>query len=197
MNKTDQLKTIRDEVWNLTDSPLYTYRKENNYYPVLGDGSHDAQIMFVGEAPGRNEAETGKPFCGASGKILDQLLAGISLNRPDVYITNIVKDRPPANRDPSPAEIDLYAPFLIRQIDIIKPKVIATLGRFSMAYLMTHFGLEDKLQTISTLHGQVFPIKTATHSLTLVPLYHPAAAIYNRSKLPTLQQDFINIQNLL
>src|SRR3989338_281686 len=137
--KYELLKQIKEEVVNLKDSPLYEYRIENNYFPVIGEGSHDAKIMFVGEGPGKNEAETGKPFCGASGKVLTQLIESIGLQRSDVYITNVVKDRPPDNRDPLPQEISLYAPFLDRQIEIIQPKVVATLGRYSMAYIMSRF----------------------------------------------------------
>ena len=129
MPKFDQLKAIRDEAIALKQSPLYEYRTSNRYYPVIGEGSHDANIMFVGEAPGKNEAETGRPFCGAAGKFLTELIEGIGLKREQVYITNVVKDRPPENRDPTPEEIEIYAPFLDRQIDIIQPKVIATLGR--------------------------------------------------------------------
>lgn len=193
-NRTTKLKKIKDEVLNLVDSPLYEYRTQNNYYPVLGEGSHTAKIVFVGEAPGKNEAETARPFCGAAGKILDELLASIQLNREDVYITNIVKDRPPNNRDPSQAEIDLYAPFLMRQLKIIKPKVLATLGRFSMAYLMTQFGLEDKLKPISQMHGQTF---STSDGLIIVPLYHPAVALYNRNQLPSLLKDFVVLKSLL
>ena len=130
--KSEALKKIKEEIIALKESPLYSYRTENKYFPVIGEGSHDADIVFIGEAPGRNEAETGRPFCGRSGKLLDEFLVSIDLQREKVYITSIVKDRPPQNRDPLPAEIELYAPFLDRQIEIIKPKVIATLGRFSM-----------------------------------------------------------------
>src|SRR2546423_1687564 len=105
--KAEQLKKVREEILNLKDSPLYAYRKENNYFPVIGEGNQGAHVMFIGEAPGKNEALTGKPFCGASGKILDQMLARIGVSRDNVYITNIVKDRPPENRDPTPHEIEL------------------------------------------------------------------------------------------
>ena len=197
MTKTSKLKKIKDQVWNLKKSPLYKYRMENNYYPVLGQGSHDAKVIFIGEAPGRNEAETGQPFCGASGKILDQLLAHIKLDRKKVYVTNIVKDRPPNNRDPKPEEIKLYTPFLLAQINIIQPKVIATLGRFSMAFILEQFGLEDKLQVISKLHGQIFDVKTDYGSVKIIPLYHPAVAIYNRNQLPTLMADFKTLSSNL
>ncbi|OGD96406.1 uracil-DNA glycosylase, partial [Candidatus Curtissbacteria bacterium RIFCSPLOWO2_01_FULL_41_28] len=139
LNRTVQLKKIRDEIWNLSKSPLYNYRKKNNYFPVIGEGNHFSKIIFIGEAPGQREAETGRPFCGAAGKILDELLVSIDLKRKDVYITNVVKDRPPNNRDPEPEEIKLYSPFLDRQILIIKPKIIATLGRFSTKYILEKF----------------------------------------------------------
>ena len=190
MNKTDQLKSIRDTVWKLTNSPLYTYRKQNNYYPVLGEGNHNAAIMFIGEAPGKNEAETGRPFCGAAGHVLTELINVIGLTRDQVYITNIVKDRPPENRDPTGAEIELYAPFLDKQISVIKPKVIATLGRFSMAYLLNRYNAEEKDQTISRLHGSVISIKEAFNHVYLVPLYHPAVALYNANQMTTLKKDF-------
>ena len=135
-DRSQALKQIREEVQNLKESPLYQERVNNQTLPVIGEGSHNAQLMFIGEAPGRNEAKTGRPFCGSAGKILDDLLTSIGVKREAVYITNIVKDRPPSNRDPLPEEIAIYGPFLDRQIDIIKPLVIVTLGRFSMSYIM-------------------------------------------------------------
>lgn len=189
--KFDEMKKIRDEIFNLKKSPLYKDRIEGKYFPVIGEGSHDSQIMFIGEAPGKNEALTGKPFCGASGRILDELLNHIKVNRGDVYITNIVKDRPPQNRDPKPDEIKLYSPFLDRQIEIIKPKVIATLGRFSMEYIMKKFGLEEELGIISEMHGKSFEAETSSGTkLHIIPLYHPAVAVYNRNQLPDLKKDF-------
>jgi uracil-DNA glycosylase len=189
--KTEQLRKIKDEILVLSESPLYSYRTENNYFPVIGEGSHDAQIMFVGEAPGENEAKTGRPFCGRAGTILDELLQSVGVERKEVYITNIVKDRPPKNRDPLLDEIDLYAPFLDRQIEIIKPKVIATLGRFSMGYIMNRYGLEWELGPISSLHGKIFETEMPWgDKVKIVPLYHPAAAIYNQSLKETLVEDF-------
>lgn len=188
--RTQKLKTIRDEVWDLTASPLYNYRKKNNYYPVLGAGSHHATIVFIGEAPGKNEAETGQPFCGAAGKILDELLSSVHIKRSDVYITNIVKDRPPGNRDPSPEEISIYAPFLVRQLEIIKPKIIAPLGRFSMDFIMKLYHLDDKLQKISLLHGKVFEAHAQWGIINIIPLYHPAVALYNANQLNLLKNDF-------
>src|ERR1700751_4396088 len=131
-NKTELLKQIKDEVVNLGKGELYKERIKNKVFPVIGEGSHDAAIMFIGEAPGKNEAATGRPFVGAAGKILTQMLEELGIKREDIYITNIVKDRPHQNRDPLPEEIGAYGPFLDRQIGIIQPKVLATLGRFSM-----------------------------------------------------------------
>ena len=189
-DRSDLLRAIRDEVVDLTESPLYQYRVDNGYYPVIGQGNHYADIMFIGEAPGKNEAEIGRPFCGASGRVLDELLATIALNRDDVYVTNILKDRPPNNRDPVRAEIDLYAPFLERQIDIIQPKVIATLGRFAMDFILRQFGSLQAGLRISQLHGSVIKVRTAYGSASVVPLFHPAAALYNASQRTTLEQDF-------
>lgn len=185
-NRTEQLRKIRDEIVAAKNSPLYDFRVKNNFLPVIGEGDHCAKIMFIGEAPGKNEALTGRPFCGAAGKILDELLQSIKIERKSVYVTNIVKDRPPFNRDPLPEEIEFYAPFLVRQIEIIKPEVIATLGRFSMDYIMKKFGLESELKSISLMHGKIFSIG----EIKIIPLYHPAVAIYNIHEKETLKKDF-------
>ena len=186
--KTTALLAIKQELLADHQTPLFAYRTANKYWPVIGEGSHEAKIMFIGEAPGKNEALSGRPFCGAAGKILDELLGSIGLSRAEVYVTNIVKDRPPENRDPEPAEIDYYAPYLDRQIEILQPKVIATLGRFSMSYLLNKYNLPAG--SISNLHGQVLEIEAPFGPITLVPLYHPAAAIYNQHLKETLKQDF-------
>ena len=184
------LKKIRDELIDLTESPLYEYRRKNGYHPVIGEGNHHATIMFVGEAPGENEAKQGRPFCGAAGKVLDELIVLIGLKREDVYITNIVKDRPPENRDPLPAEIELYSPFLDRQIKIIQPTVIATLGRYSMKYIMERYDLFFELSPISQIHGKVFETKIDYGIVKIVPLYHPAVALYSSSQKTVLMADF-------
>lgn len=197
--RTELLKKIKNEVLDLKASPLYQERVKNGVFPVIGEGSHYAKIMFVGEAPGRNEAATGRPFCGAAGKLLDEFLASAGISRKDVYITNIVKDRPPFNRDPLPEEIKAYAPFLDRQIDIIQPEVIATLGRFSMDYIMRRFSLADvysvysgltTINTISQMHGKIFEAETDYGKVKIIPLYHPAVAIYNRTTKDVLISDF-------
>lgn len=149
---------------------------------VFGDGSPDAEIVFIGEAPGKNEDLQGKPFVGAAGKFLDEMLATINLKREDVYITNIVKYRPPNNRDPLPAEKEAFLPFLNQQLNIIDPKMIVTLGRHSMDVLLP--GLK-----ISQVHGQPKRYK----SRVFLPLFHPAAALYNGQLRNTLIDDFMKI----
>ena len=190
MSKTDEMRQIKDEVLNLKTSPLYKYRTDNKYFPVIGEGSHDAEIMFVGEAPGKTEATTGRPFCGAAGKVLDQLLGHIGLDRKSVYITNIVKDRPPGNRDPLPDEIEVYSKFLDRQVEIIQPKIIATLGRHSMKYIMGKFGLSNQLKSISQCHGLSYGAKTNYGDIKIATLYHPAVGVYNNHQIPMLKKDF-------
>jgi uracil-DNA glycosylase len=184
------LKEIRNEITNLSASPLYDYRTSNNYFPVIGEGDVNAKIMFIGEAPGEQEAKTGRPFVGASGRLLDELLKSIDLAREAVYITNIVKDRPPDNRDPRKDEIKLYTPFLVRQIEIIQPKVFATLGRFSMEFILTLFDSPQKKDKITALHGQVIEVTTSYGKAHVVPLYHPAVALYTASQKDVLKADF-------
>lgn len=188
--KFEKMKDIRNRLLSLEESPLYKYRVENKFFPVVGEGSHSAHIMFIGEAPGKNEAETARPFCGKSGKVLDEMLESIELNRSDVYITNIVKDRPPENRDPTQEEINLYAPFLDEQINIIQPTVIATLGRFSMNYIMAHFGLTAMIDSIGKIHGKEFVANTDYGPIVVIPLYHPAVALYDGSNKETILKDF-------
>lgn len=184
------MDAIEKELKNLKRSPLYTYRTENNYTPVIGEGSQSAHIMFVGEAPGKTEAETGKPFCGRSGKMLDELLASIGMDRTTVYVTNLVKDRPQDNRDPSQDEIALYGPLLARQISLIQPHIVVALGRLSMKYLFETYGLAEHLAPISKIHGTEFKGTTSYGTVTVVALYHPAFALYNGSMKPVLKKDF-------
>lgn len=189
-DKTKRMKEIKEEVINLKGSPLYKYRIQNKSFPVIGEGSHESTIMFIGEAPGRNEAATGKPFCGASGRILDELLEHIGLERSSVYVTNVVKDRPPENRDPSPEEIKLYGPFLDRQIEILQPRAIVSLGRFSMKYILEKFGKSDWMDGISQIHGKVFEAKAPYGIVKIIPMFHPAVVVYDASKKNDLKKDF-------
>lgn len=149
---------------------------------VFGDGNPSAEIVFIGEAPGKNEDIQGKPFVGAAGKFLDEMLAQIGLERKDVYITNIVKYRPPNNRDPLPEEKAAFLPFLQAQLDIIQPVLVITLGRHSMNCFL------PDLQ-ISKVHGQPKRYK----GQVFLPLFHPAAALYNGGMRQTLIDDFMKI----
>ena len=188
--KIEKLEKIKKILNSNQDSPLYSYRKKNHYEPVIGEGDPDANIMFIGEAPGAKEAETGRPFVGRAGQKLNSLLKSIELNREDVYITNIVKDRPPDNRDPRAAEIEFYAPYLQQQIEIIQPKVIATLGRFSMKFILERFELPEQDQAIGELHGKLIETNASFGRIKILPLYHPAAIFYNRKLEPVVEKDF-------
>lgn len=188
-SKQEALEGLYEQLEELTTSPLYGYRQEHGFLPVIGDGNVEAQIVFVGEAPGKSEALSGKPFMGAAGKMLNTLLASIDLKREDVYITNLVHDRPPDNRDPNPAEIALYSPFLLQTIRIIQPIVIATLGRHSLKFLLQTYGAKEVNETITTLHGKPISVLSEWGKVTIVPLYHPAYALYNGSKREILIKD--------
>lgn len=156
---------------------------------VIGDGNPDARIVFIGEAPGKAEDEQGLPFVGASGKFLNEMLAQAGLVRSDVYITNIVKYRPPNNRDPLPEEKKAFWPYLLRQLEIIDPRVIITLGRHSMEYFIPD-------AKISQQHGQAKRVKYHDSEFLVIPLYHPAAALYNGSMRTTLIEDFLAAKTL-
>ncbi len=197
MTKTERLREIKDEILRLKKSPLYKERVENKVFPVIGEGSHDAVVMFIGEAPGAREAATGRPFCGSAGKILDECLKEIEFKREEAYITNILKDRPPRNRDPLPEEIEIYTPFLDRQINIIQPRIIVSLGRFSAEYILKKFNLGEKMRTITALHGIPFDAQTKYGTIKILPLLHPAMAVYNRSKKDLLMEGFFSLKKLL
>jgi uracil-DNA glycosylase family 4 len=187
---TEELRKIKEEVLNCKKCSLYKERVENRFYPVIGEGSHQAKIMFVGEAPGLEEAKTGLPFCGVAGKILDELLASVRIARKDVYICNLLKDRPPGNRDPQPEEIKACFPYLERQLEIIKPKIICPLGRYATKFLMEKLGLANQVEGISKIHGRLFESKSLFQSTTIIPFYHPAVATYNVNMKEVLKKDF-------
>lgn len=157
---------------------------------VMGDGNIDAEIVLIGEAPGKNEDEQGLPFVGAAGKFLNSMLDSAGLKRSDVYITNIVKYRPPNNRDPLPEEKKSFWPYLVRQLDAIQPEIVVTLGRHSMEYF-----LPDR--KISEIYGQPKRIAFGDYKLVVVPLYHPAAALYNGSMRATLTDDFKKLLKII
>ncbi len=157
---------------------------------VMGDGNPDADIVFIGEAPGKKEDESGLPFVGAAGKFLDEMLSQAGMSRKDVYITNIVKYRPPNNRDPDPEEKRDFWPYLLRQLEIIQPKAVITLGRHSgMAFIPDLH--------ISRDHGNARWVQYQGLRFLMIPLYHPAAALYNGGLRQTLIDDFLKVSELI
>ncbi len=180
----DRLAELREEMIAKSDCcGLKPVRK----HLVFGTGSATADLMFVGEAPGRTEDEMGLPFVGAAGKLLDRLLARIGLSRDQVYIANVLKCRPPKNRDPLPEEIERCKPYLIKQIEIIRPKVIATLGNHATKLML------DTSVGITKLHGK----KVVHPDYVIFPLYHPAAALYTPAYVDALEKDFDELQKVL
>lgn len=157
---------------------------------VMGEGNPDATIVFIGEAPGKNEDLQGKPFVGAAGKFLNEMLAQAGMDRSDVYITNIVKYRPPNNRDPLPEEKKAFLPYLLKQLQIIQPKVVITLGRHSMEYFLP--GMK-----IGEIHGQPKRVAFGDRKLVIMPLFHPAAALYNSGLRQTLIDDFLKVPEVI
>ena len=186
--RRDQLTSVYHESRGCTRCPeLARTRKQ----VVFGAGNADADLMFVGEAPGAKEDDLGIPFVGAAGKLLDELLAGVGLARADVFIANTLMCRPPGNRDPLPAEIDNCQGYLMQKVELIAPRVICTLGNFATKLL------RGEPVGISRLHGQAEIITVGQRAVRLYPLYHPAAALYTRSLLETLRADVARLPALL
>ena len=187
MDRKEELKKIHEKWFVECKCEL----KKTATQPVPGDGSPDAKIVFIGEAPGKSEDEKGIPFVGAAGKFLAEMLENIKLKREDIYITNIVKYRPPNNRDPLPEEKDACREWLIEELNFIKPKLIVFLGRHSM----NDFFPAEK---ISTIHGKLLIKKfNKIQTKYFLPLYHPAAALYNGGMRETLMEDFQKIPKIL
>ena len=182
MEYGDELKKVAQEVAVCSKCELHFSRK----LAVPGDGPANTPIMFVGEGPGFHENEQGKPFVGAAGKFLDELLGKIGMKRQEVFITNVVKCRPPGNRDPLPQELAACSGYLERQIQAINPKVIVSLGRFSMAHFLPN-------AKISEVHGQGMKVK----GRLIVAMYHPAAALHQQSLRPTIEADFAHLPELI
>jgi uracil-DNA glycosylase family 4 len=187
VDRASALRAYADETAGCTRCALADGRTQ----VVFGVGNPDADLMFVGEAPGFHEDQQGIPFVGQAGKLLDRLLGGIGLERGDIYIANVLKCRPPQNRDPQPEEIAACEPHLFRQIELIQPKLVATLGNFATKLL------SGKPLGITRVHGHEQPVMLGTSRVLLYPLYHPAAALYTPSMLKVLEQDFARIPELI
>lgn len=186
MNKKEELEKIKLDME--ADKTLPLISKPEDVIP--GYGNPDSKIFLIGEAGGYHESIERKPFVGAAGKLLTNLLNSIGINREDVYITNMVKTRPPENRDPSDVELAAYGKYLDRELEVIEPKVIITLGRFSMARFMP-------FARISTVHGKPERVKWRDKELVVVPMYHPAAALRNGSVMAQEKEDFLKLPKIL
>jgi DNA polymerase len=164
---------------------------------VVGKGNLKADILFIGEAPGRNEDEQGLPFVGAAGKNLDKLLHEVGLSIDDIYIANILKCRPPDNRDPTPEEIKAHTPWLMKQIHEIKPKVICSLGNYATKFFLSKCNPDDmdKQPGRTQVHGKVKMIQISDMKIKLIPLFHPAAIIYNRKLITEWENDMKIVKN--
>ena len=182
-----RLELLKEEASGCTRCRL----AEGRTQVVFGVGSPDADLMLVGEAPGFHEDKQGYPFVGQAGKLLDKLLAGIGLTRADVYVANVLKCRPPGNRDPMADEIELCEGYLFRQIEAIEPKLVATLGNFATKLL------SGKPLGITRVHGQEQEVTLGGNRVLLYPLYHPAAALYTPKMLEVLEEDFARIPKLI
>ncbi len=181
-SSNDMLMQVAGEVSDCTKCVLHHSRK----LAVPGEGPANAEIMFIGEGPGFYENEQGRPFVGASGKFLDELLESIHMQRTDVFIANVVKCRPPGNRDPLPDELAACSDYLERQIKAINPKAIVTLGRYSMAHFLPN-------ARISEIHGKVMFVR----GRLIVCMYHPAAALHQKSLKTTIEEDFARLPELI
>lgn len=186
MSKLEELQKLEEEMEADSSLPLKT--SETNL--VFGVGDPDAKILFIGEGPGYWENEKKEPFVGNAGKFLDQLLRSINIPRESVYITNVVHHRPPENRDPEPAEIAAYGNYLDKMINIIKPEIIITLGRFSMGKFLPEV-------KISTTHGKLHRVNWGGVEIAVVPMYHPAASLRNGSIMFEEKQDFLRLPDIL
>mgnify|MGYP002681760121 CR=1 FL=1 len=180
------LAEIAQRVANCQKCPLY----KNTTKPVPGEGNPKAEVMFIGEAPGFNEDQQGRPFVGRAGKLLDELLSSIKVARSDVFIANVVKHRPPENREPLPTEIEACREYLDRQIEIIQPKIIVTLGRFSLEKFIP--GVK-----ISQVHGLARFVEINGRKIIILPMFHPAAALRGAGVMNMLRQDFLKIPQFL
>jgi len=195
LSKAELMEKIADEVRVCVKCSLW--KKRRNAVP--GEGNIDTFVVFVGEAPGYWEDVKGLPFVGAAGKILNALLTKIGLPRDHVFITNVVKCRPPENRDPQPYEVETCTSFYLnRQIMLTQPKIIVTLGRHSTAYILSKAGLETKAsEGITQLHGKVIQTQFMNLPVSVIPMFHPAAVLHNPKYRDALEKDFDLLKNQL
>lgn len=195
MSSQEELQGIEQDLLNNLSCPL----RDASTNLVFGKGNSQAKIFFVGEAPGEQEDLQGMPFVGRAGKELDKLLHTIGLTIEEVYIANILKYRPPKNRNPTSEEMLNHTPYLVRQIHAIKPEVIVTLGNFSTRFVLNNFTVKgmNKIEGISSLHGQKKEIKIDNDNYVVIPMYHPAAMLYNPGLREVVEKDFLYIKKII
>jgi DNA polymerase len=195
MDKVAALEEIKNKILSNLKCPL----KDAATNLVFGKGNPNAPILFIGEAPGEKEDLEGKPFVGKAGKELDKLLHKIGLTLEDCYVANILKYRPPKNRDPNPEEIKAHTPYLIEQIKIINPKIIATLGNYSTKFVLAGFKTENmnEIQGVGSLHGKPKRIKGKNVEFLVVPIYHPAAMLYRPQLRIDTEKDFLVMKKII
>ncbi|HEX6482431.1 MAG TPA: uracil-DNA glycosylase [Ktedonobacteraceae bacterium] len=186
MSNQKQLQQLKTRMENDISLPL----RETATHLVFGEGNPDADLYFLGEAPGRFEDVQGRPFVGQAGKLLDKLLASIGMKREDVYISNMVRFRPPNNRPPTPAELTAFEPYVSEELEIVQPKLVVTLGRFAMEKFLPG-------EKISKIHGELRPVEWHGKTIKLFPLYHPSAALRSSSTRQALEEDFKKIPGVL
>jgi len=193
--KGEELELLREK----TLDNLHDNLSKDAQNLVFGKGNPEAPILFVGEAPGEKEDEQGIPFVGRAGKELDKLLNQIGLTLDDIYIANVLKYRPPQNRDPLPDEIERHKPYLIEQIKIIKPIIIATLGNYSTKLLLADFDVKQmkQIRGVTQIHGKAHNVDFGGQKSMLIPLYHPAAMLYRPQYRPQLEDDFKEMKNII
>ena len=186
------LRQLEKEVRSCIKCPLHLSRT----LAVPGEGDHNAKLMFIGEAPGYHEDLEGRPFVGAAGKLLTKMIEQtLGIKRENVYITNIVKCRPPENRNPTPLEIETCSPYLERQLSIIKPQIVSSLGRHSTRYFLLKAGVIAR--GILSVRGKIYEFQSDSRKLSLLPTIHPAAALYDPKNLKILEHDFVKLKEML
>jgi DNA polymerase len=191
MDKEKALKHLREEVKECNQCNLC----ENATNSVMGEGNPNTEVIFIGEAPGKEEDEKGRPFVGSAGQLLNNLLGREDISRDEIYITNIVKCRPPENRKPRKNEIKACSHHLDRELEIIEPKILAPMGNTAVNHIMKNYGLET--EKIGNIHGETFEAAAPWGMVKIVPLYHPAAAIYRRDLMDVLADDMRSLHKLM
>lgn len=197
--KTNQQKLtqLKKRLQNLKVGELYQLRKKENYKTVMGEGNPNANVMLVGEAPGQTEAETGRPFVGRGGQLLTRILNSIGIDRKDIYITNIVKDRPPENRRPTQEEIEKYKPILEKELKTVEPEVIVTLGKTATDFFFEEYK-GKKIKRLGDIRGQFLPLEISPPAgglkFKILPTYHPAYGLRNPPSQKIIKRDLEKVK---